>query len=634
MKKLSLLLLTLTVCFFTACHKDIWTELENLDQRVTKLEELCKEMNTNITSLQTIVSVLQSNDFITGIVEIKKNGEVIGYTITFGKHDPITIYHGQDGKDGADGKDGQDGQNGSANAPVIGVAQDTDGVYYWTLNGEWLLDDNGNKLPVSGKDGQNGTNGTNGQDGADGKDGQDGENGKDGADGQDGKDGITPQLKIEEGYWYISYDNGATWTELGKATGEDGQDGKDGQNGTDGKDGQDGDSMFQSVTQDDNYVYFTLADGTVIKIAKGDAIGENTNFLFEVTFNANGGVGTMSKDTFNYGEAKVLDYAAFGKDGYAFVGWNTNADGSGAFYKNGATLTIDKDIILYAQWKSFDGVLPGKFSIAEGKQVQFASGNLQYQASTKTWRFAENQYDCIGSKNAKISATNTDWIDLFGYGTSGKDPYFPYLTNIYDYDRGYTDSPSEYYYPTKALTRDNDLDWGVNDIESTTKEGWRTLTGSGESVSDYQEREWVYITYFRSNSNKKKALANIQGVNGLLLLPDIWKQPKGISFVPTAEHFYLNEYTEEQWIVLASQGAVFLPAAGYRRGTNVNDMGSKVVYWSSSKGNYCKQGAALIIYEGGQYNNNITESCCGFVYDIAIPLTSDGCAVRLVIDVE
>ena len=92
MKKLSLLLLTLTLCFFTACHKDIWAELENLDQRVTKLEELCKEMNTNITSLQTIVSVLQSNDYITGIIEIKKNGEVIGYTITFGKHDPITIY--------------------------------------------------------------------------------------------------------------------------------------------------------------------------------------------------------------------------------------------------------------------------------------------------------------------------------------------------------------------------------------------------------------------------------------------------------------------------------------------------------------------------------------------------------------
>ena len=315
MKKLSLLLLTLTVCFFTACHKDIWAELENLDQRVTKLEELCKEMNTNITSLQTIVSVLQSNDFITGVVEIKKDGEIVGYTITFGKHDPITIYHGQDGKDGQNGADGKDGST-----PVIGVAQDTDGVYYWTLNGEWLFDDNGNKLPVSGKDGQNGTNGSNGQDGADGKDGQNGEDGKDGADGQDGKDGkdgITPQLKIEEGYWYISYDNGTTWTQLGKATGEDGkdgadgEDGKDGQNGADGKDGQDGDSMFQSVTQDDNYVYFTLADGTVIKIAKGNDNNDYPNGDDIITFRDLAvksallklGVDTTGDGEISYGEA-------------------------------------------------------------------------------------------------------------------------------------------------------------------------------------------------------------------------------------------------------------------------------------------------------------------------------------------
>ncbi len=248
MKKIHLLLLGLTICLFSACHDELWDAIDGLDSRVTKLEELCKEMNTNISALQTIVDVLQSNDFITSIVEIKKDGEVIGYTITFGKHDPITIYHGQNGQDGADGQDGS--------TPVIGVAQDADGVYYWTLNGEWLLDDNGNKLPVSGKDGQNGTNGSNGQDG---------ENGKDGADGQDGKDGITPQLKIEDGHWYISYDNGATWTQLGKATGDDGQ---NGQNGADGKDGQDGDSMFQSVTQDEKYVYFTLLDGTIITVAK------------------------------------------------------------------------------------------------------------------------------------------------------------------------------------------------------------------------------------------------------------------------------------------------------------------------------------------------------------------------------
>ena len=350
MKRIHLLLLGLTICLFSACHNELWEAIDGLDSRVTKLEELCKEMNTNITSLQTIVDVLQSNDFITSIVEIKKDGKVVGYTITFGKHDPITIYHGQDGKDGqngtngkdgqdgadgkdgkdgADGKDGQDGQNGADGkdgiTPVIGVAQDTDGVYYWTLNGEWLLDDNGNKLPVSGKDGQNGTNGSNGQDGADGKDGQDGEDGKDGADGQDGKDGkdgVTPQLKIEDGYWYISYDNGATWTQLGKATGEDGEDGKDGangtdgkdgQNGADGKDGQDGDSMFQSVTQDENYVYFTLADGTVIKIAKGSSGTEapNPDDIIEFTdFNVRLALVELGVDTNKDGEISYVEAAS------------------------------------------------------------------------------------------------------------------------------------------------------------------------------------------------------------------------------------------------------------------------------------------------------------------------------------
>ena len=366
MKKLSLLLLTLTVCFFTACHKDIWAELENLDQRVTKLEELCKEMNTNITSLQTIVSVLQSNDFITGIVEIKKNGEVIGYTITFGKHDPITIYHGQDGKDGADGKDGQ---NGSANAPVIGVAQDTDGVYYWTLNGEWLLDDNGNKLPVSGKDGQNGANGT------------------------------MPQLKIEEGYWYVSYDNGVTWTQLGKATGEDGQ------NGDKGDKGDTGDSMFQSVTQDENYVYFTLADGTVIKIAKGNGSNDqpNSEFIFTITYDSNGGEGVMIPDTFYYGISKVVTLTClYTRENHYFTEWNTRPDGSGVTYAYGTKISIDKNIILYAQWEKALGT-PAEY-VDLGLSVKWATYNV---GATTPEEYGD--YFAWGEVKSKIDYTENNY---------------------------------------------------------------------------------------------------------------------------------------------------------------------------------------------------------------------------------
>ena len=243
-------------------------------------------MNTNISALQTVVEALENNDYVTSVFPVSENGKTVGYTINFSKSGAVTIYHGKDGSNGNDGADGASGKDGhDGQTPVIGVRQDTDGRYYWTLNGEWLKDDAGNKIPTTGNDGQDGAPGA---DGENGKDGVDGEDGKDGADGQpgtpgvngaDGKDGVTPQLKIENNYWYLSYDNGATWTQLGKATGEDGKDGQDGApgkdgldgapgvDGEDGADGKDGDSMFSNVDiTNTEYVIFTLADGTQVKI--------------------------------------------------------------------------------------------------------------------------------------------------------------------------------------------------------------------------------------------------------------------------------------------------------------------------------------------------------------------------------
>lgn len=210
-------------------------------------------MNTNINSLQTLIEVIQSGDYITNIVPITKGGEVIGYTIMFKNHEPITIYNGEDGV--------------TANTPIIGAAQDTDGVYYWTVNGEWLLDDNGNKIRVTGRDGQNGQDG---QDGNDGQPGQPGQPGNNGQNGQNGADGITPTLKIENGMWYVSYDNGSTWTMLGQATGDPGQPGQPGQNG------QDGESIFANITYDANSVVFTLSDGTTITVPRGNGTGGTT----------------------------------------------------------------------------------------------------------------------------------------------------------------------------------------------------------------------------------------------------------------------------------------------------------------------------------------------------------------------
>ena len=261
MKRIIILISAVLVGLSSCSYDDsaLVGRVENLEDRVTALEKLCKEMNANIDAMAAILEALETHDYITSVTPITKDGETVGYTITFAKGEPITIYHGEDGKDGVNGEDGADGKDGTDGyTPIIGVAQDSDGIYYWTLDGEWLLDEAGNKIKAVGIDGKDGA------DGEDGKDGQNGADGADGIDGENGVDGITPQLKIENEYWYISYDNGSTWSQLGKATGEDG---KDGANGSDGADGKDGDSFFEGVdTSNDDYVVFTLADGTTIKI--------------------------------------------------------------------------------------------------------------------------------------------------------------------------------------------------------------------------------------------------------------------------------------------------------------------------------------------------------------------------------
>ena len=211
MKKLLAFAALFAVVALTSCKyddDDLWNSVHGLENRVAKLEELCKQMNTNISSLQTIVTALQNNVYVTGTTPLMKDGKEIGYTITFSKGNPITIYHGKDGQDGEDGI-----------PPTISVKKDTDGVYYWTLNGEFIVVDGG-KIQAEGKDGTNGT---------------------------------TPQFKIENDYWFVSYNNGANWTQLGKATGED---------------GIGGDSMFSGVDYETStdYVIFTLSNGTQIKL--------------------------------------------------------------------------------------------------------------------------------------------------------------------------------------------------------------------------------------------------------------------------------------------------------------------------------------------------------------------------------
>ena len=214
------------------------------------------------------------------------------------------------------------------------------------------------------------------------------------------------------------------------------------------------------------------------------------------------------------------------------------------------------------------GAIEFAFSVSADKQIYFSQGNLQYQASTGTWRFAEHQYDMIGDDNANISSTNSGWIDLFGWGTSGYNGKNPYMTSTdySDYGDGYNDIAGTNY------------DWGVyNAISNGGNQAglWRTLT----------DDEWQYLISGRAQASRLMGQGRVNNVNGLILLPDGWETPSSVKFTYDPGNYSTNVYSQDEWTVMESYGAVFLPAAGNRDGANVRNVGTYGLYWSSSYGN-------------------------------------------------
>ena len=189
---LTILCVTLAGCKDDFDDSELRKQIADLNGRLTSLEKLCAQMNTNISSMQTIVNALQQNDYITGVTPITEGGNTTGYSITFAKNKPITIYHGK---------------NGSS----LSAKKDADGIYYWELNGSWLLDDENNRMKVSG---------------------------------------VTPQLKIENEHWLVSVDGGKTWDDAGTAT---------------------RDPLFKEVDNSaEDFVKFVFADGTEVQVPKKD----------------------------------------------------------------------------------------------------------------------------------------------------------------------------------------------------------------------------------------------------------------------------------------------------------------------------------------------------------------------------
>ena len=258
-----------------------------------------------------------------------------------------------------------------------------------------------------------------------------------------------------------------------------------------------------------------------------------------------------------------------------------------------------------------EGAKFGLFSVSDKRKVQFSQGNLQYNPRLDIFRFADNQYDCLTTENMWIGESYNGWIDLFGYGTSGwkggRSCFRPYETNTND----------AMYMINSTGTGDDligiyeNADWGIYNriINGANVYGiWRTLTYS----------EWTYVLNDRPNANNLKTLATVNNKRGLILLPDNWVMPAGLTILFTMTNYNDVTCNATMWQTLEDAGAIFLPAAGIRTSNTVTEHNAKGYYWSSSHNNVTSSRTLNIDSATGA---SMEETNC-----------AKGCSVRLVRD--
>ena len=217
------------------------------------------------------------------------------------------------------------------------------------------------------------------------------------------------------------------------------------------------------------------------------------------------------------------------------------------------------------------------FTVASGTVRFFAPGNLQYigSATTPYWKFADNQYDILGTTTGQNSASATVDRDLFGWGTSGYNGKNPWMTSTTETDYG----PSG----TTNLTDENaDYDWGVYNSSSITN-------GYGRS---WHVSSWGYVLINRTGCSTINSIENarfgrctVADINGVMVFPNEYTWPTSVT-APTAANINatgdvsIGTYTAAQWTLLEANGAVFLPAAGSRNGILMSEINNYGRYWS------------------------------------------------------
>ena len=433
MKKYLLLLCAFAIL---ACT-EVFDQINDIKERLDNLETICKELNEDISSINSIIEVMQGNDYVTAVSKIIKEGKEVGYTISFNKSEDITIFNGTDGKDGEDGKDGTNGST-----PSIGVNQGNDLKWYWTVDGNWLTDKNGNKIQAAGVD------------------------------------GITPELKIENGYWYLSLDNGKTWKEIGAAV----------------------DSSLREYTfiekliDTEDSVQITLTDGTILNLPKEKPLGlvfEDISNLacipgssLTIPFHINGNSEGLKIDCINSATWDSSVQMTAANEGYVVTTAPEESNtckiiviATNGRYVDMVTLIIDKGVISYEDNKypisSAGGIIEFPYesnidisiSIPEQAQAWLTTTDTKATVVSRTISFKVEPNTTESIRYADVSIFNKD-KDLLGeirimqYASykplkiSHKIIHFPYTIHSKSYYDEYRKIKVNAAMPWRILTDD------------------------------------------------------------------------------------------------------------------------------------------------------------------------------------
>ena len=296
---------------------------------------------------------------------------------------------------------------------------------------------------------------------------------------------------------------------------------------------------------------------------------------YTVIFYANGGSGSMDPVEKKVGEdytapenrfikPKIPVGAVNGDTYIPFAGWNTKADGTGTTYAAGATIeSVTANITLYAQWTK-----PSFTVDASGNKVYFSKGNLYWDGSKYQFEAKQCDYRHYNGKTNDKAVINGE-ITTTPDGTVGSLFWVKSTeTAIKPYDASYgTSSPAD-------ATADTFF-------AATSEKKWRTLS----------KDEWDYLLNSRTDAAKKVGYGTVCGVNGIILLPDVFTDPMKNNgdgaFIPKAKtDWETNIYVSDNWAAMEAAGAVFLPAAGNRLGSSGNYVGRRGDYWSATPGEY------------------------------------------------